>query len=200
MAGEQDVKDSRSEFWKRHFELAKSYDDYLAASEPQRAARWHDMASQLPTLTDEQMARLRGYGRQLNVLMYSGVWCGDCIRQGPMLQRIAEAAGEDVRLRVVDREVSRELQEELRILGGRRVPVVVFLSEDFFEVGRFGDRLLTAYRAKGQFDNIGAACDIGLIPPPGQQAAAELNDWVDVFERMLLMVRLSAHLRTRHGD
>ena len=38
-----------------------------------------------------------------------------------------------------------------------RVPVVVFLSEDYFEVGRFGDRLLSAYRAKGAKELV-AAC------------------------------------------
>ena len=100
---------------------------------------------------------------------------------------------------IIDREASKALQDELRICGGARVPVVVFLTEDFFEVGRFGDRLLAAYRAKAAREASGA-CATGLVAPPAEELAAELGDWIDVFERMLLMVRLSAHLRARHGD
>lgn len=116
-----------------------------------------------------------------------------------MLEKIAEACGGNVRLRVIDREASEALKEELRILGGARVPVVVFLSEDFYEVGRFGDRLLTFYRLKAQRET-GAACPTGLIPTPGHELAAEMAEWVDVFERMLLMLRTSALLRQRYGD
>ncbi len=194
------VTDPRASFWREHFDLAYDYDRYLQRSDPARASRWHDMDGQIPELTDAQIARLAPYrNRTLNVLVYSGVWCGDCIRQGPMLKRVANAAGENVQLRIIEREASPKLMEELRILGGHRVPVVVFLSEDFYEVGRFGDRLLSAYRAIA-VRSVGAACDTGLVAPPAEALAAELADWVDVFERMLIMVRVSPFLRSRHGD
>lgn len=194
-----DIGDRRSEFWKEMFNLASDYDSYLAGSDAEHARRWTDMADQLPALTDEQVSRLTGYDRRLSVLVYSGAWCGDCVRQGPMLRNIAAACGGNVDLRIIDRDASAELKEELRILGGTRVPVVVFLSADFFEVGRFGDRLLSAYRDKARRDT-GAACSTGLIAPPENELAAEQGDWIDVFERMLLMLRLSAFLRARHGD
>lgn len=194
-----DIHDERSEFWRRHFEQAREYEDYLETGDPSKAKLWRQQGRALPPLTPEQCARLQGYnGRQFNVLMYSGIWCGDCVRQGPMLKRIAEACGRDVHLRIIDREASEPLKEELRLLGGARVPVVVFLSEDFFEVGRFGDRLLSDYRRLGR--GLTSGCPTGLIPPPADEQAAGLSDWVDVFERMLLMLRLSNFLRNRHGD
>ena len=114
-----------------------------------------------------------------------------------MLKKLADAAGPTVHLRVIDREASPELQDELRILGALRVPVVVFLTEDFWEVGRFGDRHLTVYRAK-------ASREIGRGQPQGvlslKALVTEMAQWVDVFERMLTMVRLSPPLRKRHGD
>jgi hypothetical protein len=116
-----------------------------------------------------------------------------------MLQRIAEACGPEVELRLIDRNASAELTDELRILGAMRVPMVVFLSEDWFEVGRFGDRLLTAYRAKAARE-FGPACDSGIVAPPADQLAAEQEEWVGIFERMLLMLRLSPMLRERYGD
>lgn len=194
-----DVTDPRAGFWKKHFDQAVDYETYLDKSDPEHAQRWRELGGKLPPLTDEQVQRLRMVDRELNVLVYSGVWCGDCVRQGPMFQAIATAAGPKVNLRLIDREASPELQQELRILGGRRVPVVVMLSEDFFEAGRFGDRLLSAYRVKADMD-VGAHCSTGLIAPPGEQLAAEQADWVDVFERVLLMLRVSGHLRQKHGD
>jgi thiol-disulfide isomerase/thioredoxin len=191
--------DRRAASWERHFGMALEYHAYLATAEPAKAQKWHDLEAKLPALDLLQEQRLGGHGRILRVLVYSGAWCGDCVRQGPILRRIADACGPQVEIRYIDRDASPELQDELRILGATRVPVVVFLSEDWFEVGRFGDRLLTVYRAKAVRE-VGPACDCGLVAPPTEQLAAEQEEWVRVFEQMLLMLRLSPMLRERHGD
>ena len=60
-------------------------------------------------------------------------------------------------LRFFDRDTHPDLTAELRICGGARVPVVVFLSEDWFEVGRYGDRTLAKYRQLAA-DMTGPAC------------------------------------------
>jgi hypothetical protein len=197
--------DIRAGFWRRHFEAALAYPAYLKASDPAKAQRWRELEEQLPSVTDDQRERLaaspkREHGRRtMKVLVYSAAWCGDCVRQGPMLQRLADTCGPTVELRLIDRDASLELQDELRILGALRVPVAVFLSEDWFEIGRFGDRMLSAYRAKAARE-FGPACDSGIVAPSRDRLAAELEEWVGVFERMLLMLRLSPLLRERYGD
>lgn len=191
-------RDGRADFWRRHFELGLDYVSYLAAMQGARADRWRAMEARLPPLAPAARARLEIHPRRLNVLVYSGAWCGDCVRQGPMLAHLAAACA-DAPVSFVERDQSVELQEELRVMGALRVPVVVFLSEDFWEIGRCGDRMLTSYRAKAQRE-VGAACDTGLVPPPGQELAAEMGEWLDQFERMLLIARLSPPLRERHGD
>lgn len=191
--------DIRSRFWQRHFEVAQDYAAYLGGSDPSHSQKWRDMEARLPALAAAQAKRLAGHERTMHVLVYSGAWCGDCVRQGPLLQRIADACGTGVELKLIDRDASAELTDELRVLGAMRVPIVIFLSEDWFEVGRFGDRLLTVYRAKAVRE-VGPACDCGLLAPPADQLAAEQEEWVAVFERMLLMLRLSPPLRERHGD
>jgi len=203
MSAQAVYRDSRAGFWREHFERALSYDAYLEASPDVHAEKWRAMAAELPALDADTRARLEGYGRALKVLVYSGVWCGDCVRQGPMLQLLAGAVGpapaSTAELRFIERDSSPALQEELRILGALRVPVAVFLSEDFHEIGRFGDRMLTTYRAKRERE-LGEACSTGLLPPPERQLAAEQSEWTDIVERMLLMLRLSPPLRARHGD
>jgi len=192
-------RDKRASFWKEHFDLGMPYEEYLERSDPAHAAKWQKMAAALPALSGEQAARLKNHNRRLNVLVYSGIWCGDCVRQGPMIEAITEAGGPEINLRFIERDASEELQDELRVLGALRVPVVVFFSEDFFEVGRFGDRLLTVYRRKAERET-GAACDAGLVAPESEELAAEQAEWIDIFERMLLMLRLAPPLRERYGD
>jgi hypothetical protein len=148
------------------------------------------------------------FRRRMPVLCLSGVWCGDCVRQGPMLQAIA-ALNDRIDLRFAERIDDSRLANELRINGALKVPAVVFLSEDFFELGRFGDRLLTVYRRMAR-TQLGPACETGLIPPPTDELRAELVEWVDIFcelvewvdifWRMHLILRLSPLLRERYGD
>ncbi len=192
-------QDRRAGFWKLHFENGLTYKDSLERADPEKARKWAAMEERIPALTDEQRGRLAGHGRTLHVLFYSGVWCGDCVRQGPMIRRIVEACGPSADLRIVERGDSEELGEELRVLGGLRVPVAVFLSEDFYEVARFGDRTLAAYRAKA-LREVGPACDAGLPTSSPEQLRAELEEWVAIFERALLMMRLAPQLRERHQD
>jgi len=198
-AGEPKYRDSRSGFWREQFEAARPYESYLRDSDPEKAKRWAAMAEALPPLTQEQRNRLSGYGRKVNVLVYSGVWCGDCVRQGPIIERVARACGNEIQLRFIERDASGPLREELRMLGAERVPVTVFLSEDFFEVARFGDRTLSTYRAKARRE-VGPACFAGLIPPAPDELKTEIEEWVGIFERVILMLRLSPMLRERYGD
>ena len=157
MSGSPTYGDIRSDFWKRSFDEAVEYDRYLAASPSEKAARWTQLARQLPALTDDERRRVEGYPPLLKLLLVSGVWCGDCVRQGPMLKQIVDACRGSIELRVIDRDASPPLRDEVRILGAKRVPVAVALSLEFFEVGRFGDRMLTTYRRKA-LTELGPAC------------------------------------------
>ena len=181
-------RDIRAELWRRSFDEAVDYETYLTTSSPRRAEHWAEMMAKMPPLTDDQTRRLRGYGCQINVLFLSSDWCGDCVRQGPMVTRIADAC-ETAELRLIDRDVNPTLRDELRIMGAMRVPVAIFLTEEFFEIGRSSDRTLGRYRQKAATE-MGAACPVPWVAPAEGELAAEQGEWVDLFERMLLMVRL----------
>ncbi len=197
MNAHSDYYDIRSSFWQSRFEKAVDYEQYLSQALPVHSKRWRDRAAAIPPLTEEQKQRLTGYGRALNILLVSGTWCGDCVRQGPMIRRIVDACDDGVSLRVIERDSEPELRDELRIMGAMRVPVAVFLTEDFFEVARFGDQTLTNYRKK-----VAVECgdERRISQSPKDETAFELAEWVDVFERALLMVRTSPLLRRRYGD
>ena len=190
--------DLRSDLFRRALRGAVPYRDYRATGNERERAAWAGAEAALPELPEDARVRLDAGGRIVNVLCLSGIWCGDCVRSVPIVTRVAGAAGPSVDLRFVDRDAIPELRDELRVLGAMRVPMVVFLTEDFHEIGRHGDRPLTVYREKAATE-LGAAC-----PLPGSAdggaLAAEMGEWLDVFERMILMARLAPPLRARHGD
>ena len=113
------------------------------------------------------------------------------------MQRIAEGNPGKIDLRFVDRDVHRDLTDRVRINGGDRVPVALFLAEDHELCAIFGDRTLQRYRALAA-RQLGPSCPTGIVAPDKDEMAATLQDWLDEVERVQLMLRLSARLRQKH--
>lgn len=180
------------------FQQGLSYADFLTryATDVQKQ-RWQQLHSQV-RLTAEQRALFGQFRREMNVLCLAGAWCGDCVNQCPVFDHFA-AAAPAIRLRFLDRDAHPDVQQELQINGGDRVPVVVFLSEDGYEVGRYGERTLSKYRQM-MADQTGAACPTGITVPGDTLLAQVTQDWLSEFERVQWLLRLSPRLRQRHGD
>ncbi|MEM7625675.1 MAG: thioredoxin family protein [Planctomycetota bacterium] len=174
------------------------YTDYLATGDDSQREGWQKIYDQIE-LTDDQQKLLAGFTRQINVIAVSGIWCGDCVRQGPMFQKIAEATNGKVNLKWVDRDEHIDLQEKVKVNAGNRVPVVIFAAEDFELVGWSGDKLLCRYRIAAK-QALGANCPLPGAPVPQHELDAELQNWIDEFERVHLLLRLSGRLRQKHGD
>ena len=79
------------------------------------------------------------------------------------------------------------------------MPVVIFMSEDFAPCGVFGDRTLARYRAVAS-RQLGVACEVAWAKNSDEELHATLADWLDEFERVQWMLRLSSRLRALHGD
>ena len=173
-----------------------SYNEYLAQT-PLKALPWRDNDSRCE-LSGSQQTLLSSFTRNMKVIVLSGVWCGDCSSQGPMLAAIAHGS-DIIDLHWLDRDVASELSNHLLINQGHRVPTVIFMAEDFEPVSVYGDRTLTRYRSMA-VRQLGATCDIPGAVIPEDEFAATMQDWLDEFERVQLLLRLSARLRQKHGD
>lgn len=182
----------------RKFALATQYAEYVRTGKPAHQEAWAKV-HQSVALTPPQRALLGAFTRRMHILVSSGTWCGDCSAQCPMLARIEEANPERIAVRFVDRDAHADLAERVMINAGLRVPTVIFCAEDFEFVGLVGDRTLTRYRAVAA-RKLGAACPLPGAPIPAEELAATVQDWVDEFERVHLLLRLSARLREKHGD
>jgi thiol-disulfide isomerase/thioredoxin len=186
------------EAWQTAFESALPYRDFLARhATPDQRSRWDAFHARV-SLTPAQTAVLAGFVRRMPVLVLAGAWCGDCVNQCPIFAHFA-AAAPSIDLRFLDRDARPDIAAHLKVCGGQRVPVAAFFSEDFTPVLFYGDRTLAAYRAAAAAQ-LGETCASGAVPPPADQIGAVVSDWLDQFERVHLILRLSARLRQVHGD
>lgn len=184
--------------WKAHFQQALPYHEFLQRYgtdvHRERWARVYDAVQ----LTPQQRTLLEGFQRQMNLLVLAGTWCGDCVNQCPVLQRFAEATPK-IQVRFLDRDEHPDVREELSINRGYRIPMVVFLSEDFVEVARYGERTLSLYRQMAA-ERLGPACPVGVVPPGADLLRNVTQEWLNEVERVQLLLRLSPRLRQLHGD
>ena len=132
------------------------------------------------------------------VAVVAGAWCGDCIQQCPIFEVFAKQTNR-LQIRYFDRDDHGDVADALSICGGRRVPSVLFMAEDGAPCGRYGDRTLAKYRDSAASLS-GVACPTGLVPLGATLQAAVTQEWLDQFERVQLMLRLSPRLRQKHGD
>ena len=197
MSNNKDIFDKRSNFFRSYFEKGLDYQSYLNDGSEAHRKKWNSYIERLK-LSDSDAKLLCEFKRKMNILVLSGIWCGDCARQGPIIKIIEDACPTMV-VRYLDNRENPELQDELRVHGGARVPVVVVLSEDFYEVSRFGDRTISAYKRKVASET-GPACDAGIIPPTDEELTVEVHEWVEHFERNHALLRTSGLLRSRYGD
>jgi thiol-disulfide isomerase/thioredoxin len=184
--------------WEAAFTRALPYAEFLAAhATPDQRARWDAVHAKV-VLTPDQRELLKGFVRRMPVLVLSGAWCGDCVNQCPIFARFVEAAPV-VDVRFLDRDALPDIAAHLKVCGGQRVPVAAFFSEDFAPLLFYGDRTLSSYRAAAAAQ-LGSSCSSGVAPPAADALSATTADWLDQFERVQLILRLSARLREKHGD
>ena len=184
-------------FLRSKFEAGLGYDGYVGTGTAEQQRRWGQFY-EVARLTEGQREVIGSLSREMKILIVSGIWCGDCVQQCPLIQRVAEANSR-IELRLVDRDAHRDLAERVRINTGDRVPVVVLMAEDFEFCALAGDRTLSRYRALAR-KNLGAACPVAIGPPDRDEMAATLADWAGEIERVGWMLRLSSRLREKHGD
>jgi thiol-disulfide isomerase/thioredoxin len=184
--------------WTTSFSHGLTYSAFLEKhGTPEHQRRWSD-AHAAVTLTEPQTALVRSFTRSMRIACLAGAWCGDCVYQCPILDHI-QRLNPLLEVRFFDRDAHPELAAELKVCGGSRVPVVVFLSEDSQEIGRYGDRTLSRYRQM-MAQAFGASCPSGLVLPTGEELAAIVQDWLNEFERLAWLLRISPRLRQIHGD
>jgi thiol-disulfide isomerase/thioredoxin len=97
----------------------------------------------------------------------------------------------------------RAVAKELSVCGAPRVPMLLFLSEDWYECSRYGERPISVYREKARkkLESMeGASCPSGLMVPHESIINESIADWLVEFERVQWMLLTSPRLSKLHGE
>ena len=178
------------------FEMGLGYDEFVASGEPMHQPQWHQRYEQLVWTTPSGSWRRDSSDPSRS--------CADryVVRRlrpaGASLHRIAEAAEGRIDLRFVLRsEQFAELVVANQINQGYRVPVTWFMAEDFQPCSRIGDR---PPAGTVRWPARPWATHPVLAEPPADPVRTVLQEMLDEFEQVDLMLRLSPRLRELHGD
>ncbi len=92
------------------------------------------------TLTAEDQSRLESLKPQKwRAIVLTEDWCGDALLNNPILMRITEAAG--MELRFILRDQNLELMDQYLTNGtSRAIPIFIFINQEGTEVGVWGPR------------------------------------------------------------
>lgn len=78
------------------------------------------------------------YRDDVRVLILAADWCGDVVRNVPVVFRVLETAGWKTEVFIL--EEHQDLMDHFLTMGGRSVPVVIFADTGGYVLGHWGPR------------------------------------------------------------
>ena len=122
---------------RQRFEDAPTFPEYLDTVEKNREM-WHGVYKRVH-LPEEVVAEVPRMPVGWHLVALSEDWCGDAVNTLPVISRLAEEAGWD--MRVFGRDDNPDLMDSHLTNGrSRSIPVVIVYDEHFNEVGWWGPR------------------------------------------------------------
>lgn len=119
------------------FEASATFEEYLASVEKNREL-WHAVHERV-RLPEQLVEEARAVPGTWHLVALSEDWCGDAVNTLPVVARLAEAAGWD--LRVLGRDANPDLMSAHLTNGrSRSIPVVIVYDDALREVGWWGPR------------------------------------------------------------
>lgn len=76
---------------------------------------------------------------QLNWLVLTEAWCGDAAQNIPILSKMANASSK-IHLRFLLRDENLDVMDQYLTNGGRAIPKLIILDQDFNEIASWGPR------------------------------------------------------------
>lgn len=123
----------------KRFEGAQTLSDFIASAEQNREL-WQSIYARA-VVNDDILDVARQLPAKRHLLVLVEDWCGDAFNSVPWLARLADAVADKLELRVLRRDENLDLMDEhLSPTGGRAIPVVMVLDENFEEIGWWGSR------------------------------------------------------------
>jgi thiol-disulfide isomerase/thioredoxin len=118
------------------YEAAPDFLTYLG-SVTKHAELWQALY-RTAVVSAEAIERMRGAAASVRLLVLSEDWCSDCFSTVPLIARLAENAGMD--LRVLARDANLDLMDAHQSSRTRSIPVIMALDSGFYVRSWWGPR------------------------------------------------------------
>ena len=120
------------------FNNARSWDDWINNPDDESQAERIRANYEAIELDDKTLSALAKLDEPVRIIAIAETWCGDVIKQVPLLLRMVEATNGKAELKFIWREDHPDFFARFLTNGGEAVPKFVFCNEAFTEVGNYG--------------------------------------------------------------
>lgn len=135
---------------KERFNQGQSFQEYLTAVKENQSL-WENNYQQFE-VSPETKKILSDIKQKFYVLAIAEDWCGDSVRNLPVMAKLVEALP-DSELRVIRRDLNLDLMERYTIDGKKKIPTVVFLDPNFKEVAVWIEKPGNSWQLQERFKN-----------------------------------------------
>lgn len=98
---------------------------------------WGNQFTWMDKATESFFTDLRGKSN-VRCLVIAADWCGDVVRNVPVVLKVMEAAGIETRMLVMEEHL--DVMDRFLTFGGRSIPVVLLIDPDGFVMSKWGPR------------------------------------------------------------
>lgn len=88
--------------------------------------------------SEEIRTFFQGFGKGLHCLILAADWCGDVVRNVPVLFRVLEETA--IQTEVLIMEEHLDTMDQFLTMGGRAIPIAIFTDENGNVLGKWGPR------------------------------------------------------------
>lgn len=125
-------------------EIGVSYDDYLKDMNDKYRQGWIDKYDKIE-ITPAQREILASPSREMNIVVFAAGWCPDCKAACPIL-KIMEDLSNYIDLTLIDKDQHSDKMKDYHTNGGPRIPLVLFMNDEFEELDRWVERSKFGYQ------------------------------------------------------
>ena len=123
--------------WSAVFASGQAYEDWITSGTSPENREKMEALRQGQILEPQVEGFLAALPRPVHVVAIAEDWCGDVVKQVPVLARMAQAAPA-LRVRFISREQHPAVFARFLTNGGEAIPKFIFLSDRFVECGNWG--------------------------------------------------------------
>ena len=121
---------------REYFDIGLTVDDYTKLLDSDQTDL-HKLYERRAKISEAAVAAIRASGPH-NILVVTEPWCGDSLAIFPVVAKLFTEAGCEIR--VIQRDEQLDLIDQFLTNGGRAIPIVIVMDEEFNECFHWGPR------------------------------------------------------------